>query len=215
MKTLTTTPWREQQARWPAQGRHILAQFDDEMLVVYQAYRPQIADYVVEHQRFGGPWSLDRMTWIKPNFLWMMYRCGWATKAGQERVLAIWLPREVFEQQILAVAVHSSHVPEVYGTREDWQRAVKTSDVRLQWDPDHGPRGDKQTRRAIQLGLRGQATRDFAQRWVQRIEDITPLVAAQRETLDTLDELHTPTEHVLPVSDAKTRARLGLSDRAC
>ncbi len=28
------------------------------------------------------------------------------------------------------------------------------SDVRLQWDPDHKPDGSKETRRAIQLGLR-------------------------------------------------------------
>jgi hypothetical protein len=37
------------------------------------------------------------MTWIKPSFLWMMYRCGWATKPGQERVLAIQITREGFE----------------------------------------------------------------------------------------------------------------------
>ncbi|MFM7854759.1 MAG: DUF4291 family protein [Flammeovirgaceae bacterium] len=27
--------------------------------------------------------SLNRMTWMKPNFLWMMYRSGWATKHNQ------------------------------------------------------------------------------------------------------------------------------------
>jgi uncharacterized protein DUF4291 len=27
------------------------------------------------------------VTWIKPSFLWMMYRCGWGKKAGQETVL--------------------------------------------------------------------------------------------------------------------------------
>ncbi|WP_209018579.1 DUF4291 family protein [Endobacterium cereale] len=27
--------------------------------------------------KFGPPtFSLNRMTWIKPSFLWMMYRCG-------------------------------------------------------------------------------------------------------------------------------------------
>jgi hypothetical protein len=29
------------------------------------------------------------LTWIKPPFLWMMYRCGWATKPGQETVLDV------------------------------------------------------------------------------------------------------------------------------
>lgn len=211
MTSLRLEPWAEQRERWPDHGRHILAQFDDETIVVYQAYRPEIARYVVEHQRFGGPWSVDRMTWIKPNFLWMMYRCGWATKAGQEHVLAIWLPREVFEREILAAAVHSSFVSETYGSREDWQHAVKASDVRLQWDPDHGPCGGKEERRAIQLGLRRAATRRFADEWVLRIEDVTTLVAQQREHLGELARLRTPSERVLPVSDPAVRSRLGLS----
>ncbi len=36
------------------------------------------------------------MTWIKPSFLWMMYRCGWAAKPGQERVLAVRITHEGF-----------------------------------------------------------------------------------------------------------------------
>jgi hypothetical protein len=77
----------EQTDHWPPSGRHVLAQYDAESIFVYQAYRPSIALYAVEHQSFGGPdFSYTRMSWIKPNFLWMMYRCGWAAKAGQERV---------------------------------------------------------------------------------------------------------------------------------
>ncbi len=37
------------------------------------------------------------LTWIKSSFLWMMYRCGWATKAGQESVLAIEITPDGFE----------------------------------------------------------------------------------------------------------------------
>jgi hypothetical protein len=29
------------------------------------------------------------MSWIKTNFLWMMYRCGWCTKPRQEHILAV------------------------------------------------------------------------------------------------------------------------------
>lgn len=209
--SLRWAPWREQEASWPQAGRHILAQHDEEHVVVYQAYRPEIAEHVVRHQRFGGPWSLDRMTWIKPNFLWMMYRCGWATKPGQEHVLAVWLPRRVLEEEILARAVHSSYVADTYGSRDAWQEAVKRSDVRLQWDPDHGPGGNALERRAIQLGLRGAATRAFANEWVQRIEDVTPLVRAQRDLLHDLERLQTPVEHVLAVGSPTTRAWLGLS----
>jgi len=37
------------------------------------------------------------MTWIKPSFLWMMYRSGWATKPGQEHILATQITRDGFE----------------------------------------------------------------------------------------------------------------------
>ncbi|WP_211209901.1 DUF4291 family protein [Uliginosibacterium gangwonense] len=88
--------YQEQLARWPQQGHHILAQFDADSIYVYQAYGDAIADYALCHQRFGGTFSYTRMSWIKPNFLWMMFRAGWASKAGQERILAIRLRRLFF-----------------------------------------------------------------------------------------------------------------------
>ena len=36
---------------WPKEGRHILAQYDDDTIVVYQAFSPAIADYAVTHQK--------------------------------------------------------------------------------------------------------------------------------------------------------------------
>jgi hypothetical protein len=202
--TLRTEPHATQAARWPAKGRHIMAQFDDESIVVYQAYRPAIGNFAATHGHFGGEWSLDRMSWIKPNFLWMMYRCGWAAKDGQEVVLAIWLARTLFDE-ILAAAVPSSF-DEPYTDHETWQHAVKRSDVRLQWDPDHGPGGQPLARRAIQLGLRGDMLARFAK--PLRIEDITPFVREQRAARDR-DELVTPTEHVYPVA-GETAVRLRL-----
>ena len=68
------------------------------------------------------------MSWIKPNFLWMMYRSGWATKESKERILAIRLRRSFFDE-LLGAAVPSSFDPERYGSREDWQRAVAQSEV--------------------------------------------------------------------------------------
>jgi hypothetical protein len=73
---LKMEPYLAQRRRWPESGRHILAQFDDESVVVYQAYRPQIGCFAAEHGFFGGAFELDRMSWIMPNFLWMMYRSG-------------------------------------------------------------------------------------------------------------------------------------------
>src|SRR5216684_2683519 len=116
----------EQANRWPAEGRHILAHYDDHTIIVYQAYRPSIGRFTIEHGYFGGGFSLSRMSWIKPNFLWMMYRCGWGTKEGQEVTLAVRLQRAAFDS-ILAQAVHSIFVPEVYGSEAAWKETVERS----------------------------------------------------------------------------------------
>src|SRR4051794_29690087 len=46
------------------------------------------------------------MSWVKPNFLWMMYRSGWGAKEGQEVTLALRLRRQFFDA-LLAQAVPS------------------------------------------------------------------------------------------------------------
>lgn len=95
---LLTEPYLNQASNWPKTGRHILAQFDEDTVVVYQAYRPAIGLFAAEHGYFGGEFSLNRMSWIKPNFLWMMYRSGWGTKPEQEVTLAVSLRRSAFDQ---------------------------------------------------------------------------------------------------------------------
>jgi len=63
---LVTEPYLEQAARWPASGRHVLAQYDATSVVVYQAYRPQIGRFAAARGHFGGShFSLERMSWIK------------------------------------------------------------------------------------------------------------------------------------------------------
>ena len=204
-KTLRTERYLEQTRRWPESGRHILAHYDDETVVVYQAYSPGIGRYAAKHQRFGGSFSYERMSWIKPNFLWMMYRSGWGQKPGQEVTLAITLQREAFDR-ILAGAVASSF----RGAEEDraaWKAKVKRSEVRLQWDPDHSPSGGKLERRAIQLGLRGEALRLYGHEWIVAIEDISDFVAEQR---GKHQGLITPQERVYRPADPSIAEHLRL-----
>ena len=212
MLSLRTEPYRDQSARWPDRGRHILAHFDDTTVVVYQAYRPSIGHHAATHGRFGGEFSFERMSWIKPNFLWMMFRSGWGTKPDQEVTLAVHLRREGFDA-ILAEAVHSGYAPEVYPTRDAWQTEVKRSNVRLQWDPDHAPGGTPVERRAVQLGLRASVLRRYAEEWTVKIADLAESVEEQREHRLSRDHglLVTPREEVYPVRDPAVAARLGLS----
>ena len=109
----------------PGKGQHILAQQADETIIVYQAYSNAIAGYAVKNQKFGGDsFSFNRMTWIKPNFLWMMYRCGWAMKENQERVLAITISKNFFDE-ILSKAVYSSFKEREVNTHFDLFRKLR------------------------------------------------------------------------------------------
>lgn len=214
MTTSLLEPWQSQTARWPRAGRHVLARFDADSVWVYQAYRPSIGHHAARCRSLGGPeFSFSRMSWIKPNFLWMMFRSGWGTKEGQEVVLAVRLARAGFDA-LLAAAVPSAWgaTPDRFATQAEWQAAVRDSDVRLQWDPDHHPCGAPLERRALQLGLRGQALRRYAGEWTLDIEDVSPLVAEQRAHVQARawDRLVTPREEVYPVAPA-TAAILGMS----
>lgn len=82
-----------------ARQHQIRAVYDDGTIRVYQAYSDGIADAALASGTFvSPPFKMDRMTWIKPSFLWMMYRCGWGYKDdGQRRILAIDISREGFE----------------------------------------------------------------------------------------------------------------------
>ena len=115
--------------------RQVRAQYDHHALTVYQAYSPAIAEPALAAGRFVPPFKRERMTWIKPSFLWMMYRCGWATKPGQERVLAISISRSGFEWA-LAHASLSHHDPAVYSSHEEWLERKNSTPVRVQWDPE-------------------------------------------------------------------------------
>ena len=207
---LELVPYAEQRARWPASGRHVMAAYDETSIVVYQAYKPSIARHAVKHARLGGAeFSRERMSWIKPGFLWMMFRSGWASKVNQERVLAVRIARAGFDA-LLAAAVHSSYVEAVYGAHAEWKQALSGSDVRLQWDPDHDPHGNKLERRAIQLGLRGETLARYVDEWTLGIDDITERVHAERARVGS-EALCTPRERVYPVSDVAVAARLGVA----
>ncbi|HUQ61720.1 DUF4291 domain-containing protein [Lentzea sp.] len=146
--------------------REIRADYDDQSIVVYQAYSPVIADPAVAVQRFVPPFKMERMTWIKPSFLWMMYRCGYARKEGQERVLAVRITREGFDWAV-ANAVEST----IGGKPQ----------VRVQWDPERGLHHEALPHRSIQIGLTREAVERYVHEWTVSITDVTPLARQVHE----------------------------------
>jgi hypothetical protein len=157
--------------------RQIRAVYDEHTIRVYQAYSDEIADAALTRGTFTSPpFKMERMTWIKPSFLWMMYRAGWGHKdAGQRRILAIDISREGFHWAL----AHScpSH-PEPPMSHEDWTRLKAASPVRIQWDPERDLHLQPLPHRAIQIGVSGEAVLLYVKKWIRKITDITDVAHA-------------------------------------
>src|SRR6266566_9725043 len=109
----------------------IRADYDRESIIVYQAYPMIIAVPALETQRFVAPFSFNRMTWIKPSFLWLMHRSNWGQKSGQEHTLAVRITRIGWEEA-LAKAVLTTPHEAVFPSYHDWEKQFKKSEVHLQ-----------------------------------------------------------------------------------
>ena len=182
--------------------RQIRALYTPETITVYQAYPPGIARPALAAGRFVPPFKRERMTWIKPSFLWMMYRCGWATKPDQETVLAVEITRTGFEEA-LAQACLSHFDPARYASHEEWSRQLEESPVRVQWDPERSLRLGALPYRSLQVGLSGTAVHRYVDEWLVRLTDVTPLVREIHELVlagddDTARAL-LPTEEEYPL----------------
>jgi len=182
------------------QIQYVNAEWDEEGIYFYQAYKDEIANYALEHQKFGGPCWGDRMTWIKPSFAWMLYRCGYGRKHNQNRVLKIKLGHEVFRDILKGcnLTIHLKHDGgknkknkkdeqnlEKIGQDKIDSNKPEPSFGRIQWDPErdlyssegktpyHQPRKMLKTR-AIQIGING-GLRELYVENVISIEEVTDL----------------------------------------
>jgi len=182
--------------------REVRAVYDDETITVYQAYSAVIADRAVEAQAFVAPFRVDRMTWIKPSFLWMMYRSGWAAKPGQERVLAVRMRRSGFEQA-LALAC-PARWEESGMDRASWERYRGDSPVRVQWDPERDRALSVLPWRSLQVGLGGVTVGLYIGEWIVSIVDVTDVAHAARDD----PRVEVPDERLYPLP-AEIARRIG------
>ncbi|MQR99478.1 DUF4291 family protein, partial [Gluconobacter sp. AC10] len=154
------------------QERQIRAVFDQKTIRVYQAYSDEIADAALSNGTFRPPtFKMERMTWIKPSFLWMMYRAGWGYKdAGQRRILAMDITRTGFEWAL----THScnTHRGDVMSP-EEWSNLKLKSPVRIQWDPERNLQLEPLPYRSLQIGLSKEAVSLYTGEWIQKITDVT------------------------------------------
>lgn len=177
--------------------KNIRAVYDDRTIRVYQAYNDAIANSALEYGTFvSPPFKMGRMTWIKPSFLWMMYRAGWGNKdKGQKRILAIDITREGFEWALK----HSllSNQAKNHTDKQEWLKTKKATPVRIQWDPERDLHSQPLELRSIQIGLSGEAVRLYVNEWIQQITDITDLVMEIHSLLE--DNNLVAAKQLLPV----------------
>lgn len=157
-------------------GHEIRADHDRDTLVVYQAYSLAIAQAALKHGRFTEPFSFNRMTWVKPSFLWLMHRSNWGRKNGQDRILAVRITRSGWERA-LAFGVLTAFDPGAHSSKPGWADAFENAKVHVQWDPERNIRGAALPYGSIQVGVSRELIREFNDQWIVEIRDLTPTVA--------------------------------------
>ncbi len=189
----------------------IRADYDKDTIVIYQAYRSAIADAALKAGRLVPPFSLKRMTWIKPSFLWLMERSNWGKKSGQENILGVRITREGWDKA-LSLAVLTTPELSVYGTHKSWQRQFDQALVHIQWDTERSLRGAALPYYSIQIGLSRHIIQEYVDQWVVDVQDYTPLVRKMIGLIQSGKEKNArklfPQERVYPVDEAIGRRLL-------
>lgn len=181
----------------------IRANYDKDTIVVYQAYAPEIADSAIKQQRFVSPFSFHRMTWIKPSFLWLMYRSNWGQKKGQKKTLAVHISRNGWDKALsLGVLTHPE--PAIFPNSSDWESRFRNAHVHIQWDTERSLRGAGLNGFSIQVGISRHLIHEYVDDWIVKIEDLTPTVTKIRGLIKAGKEKqarrHLPHERVYPVA---------------
>jgi len=183
----------------------IRALYNDNTITIYQAYNKDIASFAVKHQTFiGSTFKRERMTWIKPSFLWMMYRSAWGTKENQEHILAIKIKREGFEWALNNSCL-SQFEKNLYSSYDDWKQLIAISPVRVQWDPEKNILLQPLKYKSIQIGLSKEAIEKYVSDWIVQIDDITITCRKIEELVSNkqIDQAENmlPQEEIYPLPD--------------
>ena len=152
----------------------IRADYNNKTITVYQAYGKAIALPAIQNNRFEAPFSFNRMTWIKPSYLWLMERSNWGTKSNQDYILGIKIKRDFWEKA-LAMGVLTDPDKTIYKSGLDWEQQFKKAKVHIQWDPERTLKGGKLQERSIQVGISRFLIEEYNNEWIEEIVDLTPL----------------------------------------
>lgn len=154
--------------------QEIRADYDRDTITVYQAYGKSIAVSAIKNNRFESPFSFNRMTWIKPSYLWLMERSNWGAKSNQEYILGIKINRASWEKA-LSMGVLTDPDKTIYKSGALWDKEFRNAKVHIQWDPERTLKGAKMQVRSIQVGIGRDLIKEYNEEWIREINDLTPL----------------------------------------
>lgn len=162
--------------------QEIRASYNKETITVYQAYAKSIAIPAIKNNRFESPFSFNRMTWIKPSYLWLMERSNWGTKSNQDYILGIKIKRSSWEKA-LSLGVLTDPDKMVYKSGAVWDKEFQKARVHIQWDPERSLHGAKMQLRSIQVGIGSDLIKEYNEEWIDEIVDLTPITKKIREII--------------------------------
>ena len=182
-----------------------------EYLMVYQACNNAFADFAVENQKLEDYFNDSQMNFITPGFLSMMNYCDWANKENMERILAIWITKNDFEE-LLQESCLTSFDSELYSTEDEWKNELLLKEGKLHWDSDQDLFGNKLERKVIQLELQGKLLEKFGKEMIKNIIDITDFAKEQKNLLDNNqpDKMLLPRERYIYIEDFKFKRKIGI-----
>lgn len=122
---------------------------------------------------------------------------------------------QAYEPAIAEAALAAGRfVPPFRRGRMTWTRQVRESPVRVQWDPERSLRLEPLPYRSLQVSLGGEAARRYADEWVVRLADVTPLAASVSRAVAAGDleaaSAQLPVEMPYPIPD-HIAVRLGMT----
>lgn len=152
--------------------RIVYANYDEEGVIVYQAFKPEIVKVAVDKGTFGKGFGFERTSWIKPSFAWTLRRSNFATKNRMQAIAQIKITHSAFIE-ILSQSVETHYNPEVFQSELEWKDEFDKSKVIHQWDPERDLTGRKLERQAIQIGLRQEILKDYVDKYIIDVQDVT------------------------------------------
>ncbi|MBU0569882.1 DUF4291 family protein [Patescibacteria group bacterium] len=190
--TMERVPYSKLKKGLPGgKGQHVSAYETPEGdIVFYQALSLELAEAAVRDKGFSGDeFDPDRVRWAKTGFGWVMNRSDCATAEGQERIVAVRMPKEEY----LKLA------------REGARAGHSGGSVIGQWDPDYEPvkgslKGQRnRSRKTLHLGIRPKRFQKDVEPNITGVDDVTPMVEEYREEVmkggaDLHDRLMVPNE---------------------